>query len=490
MYLLLLAVIGAASAVLAVLAWPHRGHRGFSHFFAMEVATGWWLFCYLGEQLDAPHARLWFAAKFPAIGLITASWFLFTLNYIGRPPRSRAWRIVYVWPMLLGPLLFTNDAHHLFFREIVMRQGLVGLNGPLFPFHLALSYAYTLAAVALLAWDWRRTRRVQSVLLAAGTLLPLGANVLNEFAKAWPPIAARLPLNPTLPAFGLTATFLGWAVLRYRLLDPRPVALDMLFESMPDPVMVLNDAGLVVDANQAATDVLGGAERRLAGRPWADVVAGAEGWTDLPAGRDDRAERAWRVGSASRWFDIERRPLRDDRGRLVGALIVLRDITPRKHLEDRLRRESYSDRLTGLSNRSYFEDECARLRASREFPVAVFMFDLDGLKTVNDSLGHASGDRLLETMAQFLRQFFRGGDRVFRVGGDEFATLLPSTTGEEAQAVARRLPLGLAEFNRTSAMPLRFSTGWASVAHPDDWVAGLKAADAMLYREKRAHSAP
>jgi hypothetical protein len=73
MYLLLLAVIGGASAVLAVLAWPHRQHRGFAHFFAMEVATAWWLFCYLGEQLDAPHARGWFAAKFPAIGLITAS---------------------------------------------------------------------------------------------------------------------------------------------------------------------------------------------------------------------------------------------------------------------------------------------------------------------------------------------------------------------------------------------------------------------------------
>ena len=485
MYLLLIAVIGAASAVLAVLAWPHRGHRGFSHFFAMEVATGWWLFCYLGEQLDAPHARLWFAAKFPAIGLITASWFLFTLNYIGRPPRSRAWRIVYIWPVLLGPLLFTNDWHQLFFREIVMRQELVGLNGPLFPFHLALSYAYTFAAVALLAWDWRRTRRVQSVLLAAGTLLPLGANVLNEFAKAWSSVAAWLPLNPTLPAFGLTATFLGWAVLGYRLLDPRPVALDMLFQSMPDPVVVLNEAGVVVDANQAAEDVIGEPDRPLVGRRWGSAVAGAVGWNDLPGGLDNRVERPWLVGGSPRWYDIERRPLADGRGRPVGALIVLRDITARKQLEDQLRQESYSDGLTGLSNRRCFEDESARLRAGREFPVAIFVFDLDGLKVVNDTLGHDSGDRLLQTMARFLRQFFRGGDRVFRLGGDEFAALLPSTTAEEAAAVARRLPDSLGAFNQHGGTDLRFSTGWAIIERPERWEASVKDADALLYRQKR-----
>ena len=120
----------------------------------------------------------------------------------------------------------------------------------------------------------------------------------------------------------------------------------------------------------------------------------------------------------------------------------------------------------------------------------MFTFDLDGLKAVNDSLGHASGDQLLQIMAVFLRQFYRGGDRIYRLGGDEFATLLPATSIEEAQAVATRLPASLAAFNRTSAMPLRFSSGWAVVTHPDGWDAGLKEADTMLYREKRANATP
>jgi diguanylate cyclase (GGDEF)-like protein len=269
------------------------------------------------------------------------------------------------------------------------------------------------------------------------------------------------------------------------MLDPRPVALDMLFQSMPDPVVVLNDAGRIVDANRAAEQVIGEPDRRLLGRLWTSAVAGAIGWNDLARDLDVRVEQPWMVDGVARWYDVERRALTDDHGGSVGALIVLRDITARKRLEDQLRHDSYSDRLTGLSNRRYYEDECARLRVSREFPVAVFLFDLDGLKVANDTLGNAAGDRLLQAMALFLRQFFRGGDRVFRVGGDEFATLLPSTSAAEAEAVARRLRDSLAVFNEPADVPLRFSSGWAIIEHPDAWDACLKEADAMLYRQKR-----
>ena len=491
MYLLLLAIMGAASAALAVVAWPHRRHRGFGHFVVLEAATAWWIFCYLGEQLDPPHAAVWFAAKFPAIGLIPPSWLLFTLHHIGRPPRSWRWRLVYLWPLVLGPLTFTNDWHHWFFTEIATSRGeLVGLNGPLYPFHLTLNYGYTLFAAGLLLRDWRRSGRTQSAVLAAGSLLPVGANVLAGMTKTSAAAASWLPVNPTLTGYGLSATVIGYAVMRYRMLDPRPVALDMLFKSIPDPVVVLNQAGVIADANHAATRLLGGPTPDLIGQSWHEVVAGAEGWTELSESRAEPVERRWPLDGTTRWFEIERRRLYDRYGRRVGALIVLRDITTRKALEDQLRHQSYSDPLTGLSNRRYFDDECARIKSSRQFPVAMFTFDLDGLKAVNDSLGHASGDQLLQIMAVFLRQFYRGGDRIYRLGGDEFATLLPATSIEEAQAVATRLPASLAAFNRTSPMPLRFSTGWAVVTHPDGWDAGLREADAMLYREKRANATP
>ncbi len=484
MYLSLLTVAGIVSLVLAAVAWRDRRHPGFAYFAAMELATAWWIACYLGEQLDPEHARLWFALKFPAIGVVPPSWLLFTLHQLGERPRSKAWWFAYVWPALLLPLVATNDDHRLFFSEIVPRRELVGLNGPLFPFHIAISYTFFLVAAAMLLRDWQRRGSVQSGLLFIGGLVPFAGNVLNELGKASPAVGAYLVYNPTLPGFAFSALFIGWAVMRYRLLDPRPVARDALFESMPEVVLVLNETDVIVDANRAAAELLGTPERDLVGTPWNDVFKAPE-WRSIPHGPESTVEREWTRGPTAKWLEIQRHNLWDARGRSLGLLMVARDVTARRQFEQELRAEGYRDRLTGLSNRRYFDDEAARLQVSREFPVAVFAFDLDGLKQVNDRDGHAAGDALLQAMASFLSQFFRAGDRVIRQGGDEFVVLLPATGADEAERVRARLNGALAQFNTGSATALRFSTGVSVAADASDWSAAITRADERLYEAKR-----
>lgn len=484
MYLALLTAAGLVSLVLATVAWRNRRHPGFSYFAAMELATAWWILCYLGEQLDPARARLWFALKFPAIGVVPPSWLLFTLHQMGERPRSRIWWLAYLWPAALLPLVATNDTHRLFFAEVVQRHELVGLNGPLFPFHLAISYTFFLVAAAMLLRDWQRRGSVQSGLLFIGGLIPFAGNVLNELGKATPALGAFLVYNPTLPGFAFSALFIGWAALRYRLLDPRPMARDALFESMPEAVLVLNETDVIVDANCSAAEMLGTPERDLLGTPW-DEAFTAPDWRAIPHGAEATVERHWTRGTTSKWLEVQRHNLWDARGRSLGLLIVARDVSARKQFEQELRAQSYRDRLTGLSNRRYFDDEAARLQQSREFPVAVFAFDLDGLKQVNDRDGHAAGDELLQAMAAFLTQFFRAGDRVIRQGGDEFVVLLPSTGAEEAERIRGRLWAALDQFNSTSAVPLRFSAGVSVAADAGDWGGAIKRADERLYEAKR-----
>jgi diguanylate cyclase (GGDEF)-like protein/PAS domain S-box-containing protein len=484
MYLALLATAGLASILLAASAWRHRRYPGFVFFAAMEVGTAWWIACYLGEQLDPAHERLWFALKFPAIAAIAPSWLLFILHLLGERPRARLWGLAFVWPVLLFPVMLTNDSHRWFFTDIVRRGELVGLNGPLFTIHLALAYTYILIGAALLFRDWRRRGSVQSGLMFLGGLLPFIGNVVNELGKASPALAANLAYNPTLPGFAFSSLFIGWAALRYRLLDPRPVARDALFESMPDVVLVLNEHDLIVDANRAAAAMLGTTQRALLGRPWADVFA-AGPWRDVVHGEQSSVEREWPGETGPRWLEVQRHILWDARGRSLGLLLVARDVTARKQFEEELRAASYHDRLTGLANRRYFDDEAARLQASREFPVAIFAFDLDGLKQVNDRDGHDAGDALLQAMAAFLTHFFRAGDRVVRQGGDEFIVLLPSTTADEAERIRARLPAALAQANAGRTPPLRFSTGVSVAADAADWAPALKRADDRLYEAKR-----
>jgi diguanylate cyclase (GGDEF)-like protein/PAS domain S-box-containing protein len=492
MYLLLLSVAALAAAVFAASGFRHRQRAGFGYFATLEVATVWWILCYLGEQLDPPRAQVWFALKFPAIAASAASWFLFVRAQVGRPIVGRdAWPF-YVWAVVVGPLVLTNPYHRTFFADVVQRRELVGLNGPLFYVHLAFTYGCCLAGAALLASESRRRQgleRLRTLLLLGAGLLPFGGNILNELGKhvAW--LAGLVTLNPTLPGFAMSAVLLGWVSLRYGLLDPRPLARDLLFESMTDLVVVLDDRGLIVDANRAAHDLLG-LGRPLTGLSWDAAVAGTPAWQRLPLSGDSAAlERPLQTAGGIRWYDILHHPLVDRAGRIVGGLVSARDVTARKQLEEELRRVGYRDSLTGLSNRTYFDQEADRLRRSREFPVTVFAFDLDGLKETNDTQGHLAGDRLIQDMARFLQQFFRAGDRICRTGGDEFVVLLPRTSEDEAATITLRLRHVLEGFNMGRDLRLVFSLGHATVAAPEGWDDAVRLADTRLYADKEARRA-
>ncbi|HDK27161.1 MAG TPA: diguanylate cyclase [Candidatus Atribacteria bacterium] len=111
----------------------------------------------------------------------------------------------------------------------------------------------------------------------------------------------------------------------------------------------------------------------------------------------------------------------------------------RKRVEERIRYLSFHDILTGLYNRAYFEEELKRYDSSRYYPLSIVMIDVNRLKVVNDTFGHQEGDRLLKHLSQLLTSVSRQGDILARIGGDEFAILLPSTTSEEVQKFCERV---------------------------------------------------
>jgi diguanylate cyclase (GGDEF)-like protein/PAS domain S-box-containing protein len=111
----------------------------------------------------------------------------------------------------------------------------------------------------------------------------------------------------------------------------------------------------------------------------------------------------------------------------------------RKSSEERIKHLSFHDSLTGLYNRAYFEEELERYNFPRYYPLSVVMLDVNGLKVINDTFGHQEGDRLLQHLSQILTSVSRQGDILARIGGDEFAILLPSTTSEEAYKFCQRI---------------------------------------------------
>ncbi len=106
---------------------------------------------------------------------------------------------------------------------------------------------------------------------------------------------------------------------------------------------------------------------------------------------------------------------------------------------DEKRAYGYKDKLTGLYNRDFFEEELSRLDTVRQLPITVIMGDLSGLKLINDAFGHDMGDNALKRVAEIMKRAFRKEDIVSRVGGDEFVVLLPCTPEETAASIVKRI---------------------------------------------------
>jgi len=140
-----------------------------------------------------------------------------------------------------------------------------------------------------------------------------------------------------------------------------------------------------------------------------------------------------------RYVEKIKTPIFKDSGVCIGIISIAHDITSRKDVEVKLRHDSTHDILTGLYNRFFFDEELERFSHGRMFPISIVTADINGLKTVNDTLGHDAGDRLIQLAARIILQGFRAEDIVARVGGDEFAVLLPETDKSVAEEAVERI---------------------------------------------------
>ncbi len=273
----------------------------------------------------------------------------------------------------------------------------------------------------------------------------------------------------------------------------RELRLRLITDNMLDTISQVDLKGNLLYVSPSHQMLLGYRPEEMVGKPFTDFVYPDDLPTVIATFRravhtmePQRGEfRYLHAGGYPIWAEGIGRIFYDPSGRPAGGVLSCRDISERKEMEERLKYLSLHDTLTGLYNRTYFEQEIERLKKSRAASAGLIICDVDGLKLFNDSMGHSTGDKLLQSAAAVIRSCFREGDIVARIGGDEFAVLLPGTTTEAVEGACRRLREALVAYNAAHPNPpLSISLGFAVCHDLSDLESLFREADNNMYREK------
>lgn len=276
-----------------------------------------------------------------------------------------------------------------------------------------------------------------------------------------------------------------------------------LLESAPDAIVIIERSGIICLANYQAGELLGYAPEELLGKPIELLVparfrkmhAGHRSeFFDAPRYRpmaESLELYCLRKDGTELPVEISLAPIQTRDGLVVASAI--RDISERKQAQERLLKQANFDTLTGLPNRLLASDRLSQAlahaaRTGRQ--VAVMFLDLDRFKNVNDTLGHAVGDELLQVVAQRLGQCVRAEDTVARLGGDEFLVVLPDLNHlSDAEIVAEKILEVLGSPCAIGDRELFVGASIGITGYPgdsEDPAILLRNADAAMYRAKEA----
>jgi PAS domain S-box-containing protein len=334
---------GIVALILAGLVWTRRQAPGAIPFVLFSLAVAEWVITRALEAggvdpgiKDFWGRMMWMGAIFTGV-----FWLFFSLDFSGSNwwKRTRNIFLVCIIPIISIVMIWTNQYHHYFWTDIIPSPGssgtiLVWQHG--FWFWIAIVFQYTLlisGICILINYAVRHPGiyRNQVIYILLGLMIPLVANILFLFG-----ITPVKGLDITPFSFVFAGFVYAYSIFKLRFLDIVPVARNTLVESMPDGVLVLNKDGNLIDINPSAQKMLGLENCGFLEKPLAIVCPsldmirsgiGSEGNTEMKSG----------MGDYIRYFDISIVSLRDKNSFVNGQLIVLRDITERRIIEQNLR---------------------------------------------------------------------------------------------------------------------------------------------------------
>jgi diguanylate cyclase (GGDEF)-like protein/PAS domain S-box-containing protein len=495
-------ITGAISVALALYARQRHEAPGSKPFAVFMLAIAVYSLGYALElsSPDLSTALFWSKVQYLGILIFPTTYLIFAIQYVGRGEwltlRNQA--LLFLIPAGVMVVKLLDDNLHLIYASaqadivnstlyLMFTRGILYL--PVAIYQIAV---VTIANILLIQkWQYssRLYRSQTSVLLAAAVIpyLAYGVYLLNIQIH---PALVGIDINPL--SYAIWAAFASLAITRYRLLNLAPVAREALLERLHDGVIVLDAQARVVDANPQAMHIFNWQKQPLGEQ----VQKVMDAWLDLTSlNKVDailKMETSMHKEGNPAYFEVTATVLKEQNGKRIGYLVVVHDISARKQIEQELHELSLRDDLTGLTNRRGFNllaDQLVHMAKRMQLNAILFYLDVDGLKSINDKFGHATGDQALVDTANILKSSFRASDIIARMGGDEFVIFALESDTNHARSMLQRLEEAItdhASLGRRFKLSISAGTSIYAWDNPSTMDQLLHEADKAMYAAKAA----
>lgn len=392
-------------------------------------------------------------------------------------------------PAVTTVLALTSPWHNLLRSEFVIVSTepftlVRHVRAPWFYIHMLYCQLLVVAIGVVILVFYRslpKAYRSGSVLMLSSILFYLAGTIVET---------SRLDNNPldfTVICACIGSIFFYMAIIVYGRASYLNIERQEIFNYLDVSVFILDDGGRVVDINSAAESWLATLETPLTNIPFDELVERLKAERKITVKPAEEGAGEYLYLTNTRYpliFRMLREQLVDDRGDVVGFFVTVADITRNRLFVERLRELAGVDPLTGLYNRHGYHEELRRLDHPDNLPLTVIMGDVNGLKRVNDEVGHEAGDKLLQYVAKVIKDCCPEDGIIARIGGDEFAVLLPRCGNEEGKCLIRDIQvrmsaLATGEYQAAIAMGAATKTGAA-----ENLNSLVTEADRLMYRAK------
>lgn len=414
----------------------------------------WFMVCvfmyslgYMLELSSLTYDEIYFAIKVEYCGIpfISLFWFIFALEYNDFKLKKRYIVLLFIIPLITAVSLYTNESHHFLYKKFTVdSSGQFPVAAVVKGWWYYIDFAYeTLLGLGGVVLFYNMTRKAQgyrkkqakTIFLAS--LIPWAGNVINVLGG--PP--AGIDIVPFY--LSITVPISAFAMFRLRMFDIAPIARTKVFETMHNPVIVLDKDFLVADFNQYACKLFPELTADAISRS-AQYVLGshADFIEKVASAGDGPVEIELQVDEAVRHFSVSVTKLYSSRHKYLGVILLLYDITKDKVLLHKLHQMATVDDLTKVYSRRYFMEVCLqelRWMSRKGGYFSFLLIDIDHFKQVNDTYGHNAGDLVLQNVAEGFRSLLRKSDIIGRYGGEEFTVLLPETDLHGAKMFSERV---------------------------------------------------